>query len=51
MNIVMNDAGVFVEIQGTAEQQAFSDTELTSMLALAKKGTAELFELQQQALS
>lgn len=51
MNVVAVASGGFVEIQGTAEQQAFSDAELLSMLALARKGTRELFELQQQALN
>jgi ribonuclease PH len=50
MNVVAVASGGFVEIQGTAEQESFSDAELVSMLALARKGTRELFDLQQQAL-
>lgn len=51
LNVIMTAKGGFVEIQGTAEQEAFSDEELASMLALAKKGIAELCELQQAALN
>lgn len=50
MNIIMNDAGGFVEIQGTAEGETFSDDELMTMLALGKKGINELFEAQKAAL-
>ena len=50
MNVVMNDAGEFIEIQGTAEKSPFSDSQLEQMLALAKYGINELFELQRQAL-
>ena len=49
MNVVMNNQGGFIEVQGTAEAAAFSDEELTSMLALAKKGTAEIFDLQNES--
>ncbi|HEX7026337.1 MAG TPA: ribonuclease PH [Gammaproteobacteria bacterium] len=51
MNVVMNDAGAFVEIQGTAEGHAFRMDELQSMLQLAQKGVNELIELQRQALA
>ncbi|GAC1628044.1 MAG: ribonuclease PH [Nevskia sp.] len=51
MNVVMNEAGGFVEIQGTAEGHAFRRDELDAMLALAQKGIAELCELQRQALA
>jgi len=50
MNIVMNDSGGFIEIQGTAEGHAFRDNELESMLALGRKGVAELIAAQQAAL-
>jgi ribonuclease PH len=50
MNVVMNDAGDFIEIQGTAEGHAFSQDELTALLALARKGIAELLESQRSAL-
>ncbi|MHB8474502.1 MAG: ribonuclease PH [Gammaproteobacteria bacterium] len=50
MNVVMNDASAFVEIQGTAEGHAFRLEELQSMLALARDGIARLIELQREAL-
>ncbi|MCZ6526184.1 MAG: ribonuclease PH [Gammaproteobacteria bacterium] len=50
MNVVMNDAGDFIEIQGTAEGHPFNSDELNEMLALARRGFAHLFERQQQAL-
>lgn len=50
MNVVMNEAGGFIEIQGTAEGHAFSGDELNSMLALAKKGIGELVEKQAEVL-
>jgi ribonuclease PH len=50
MNIVMNDAGRFIEVQGTAEGHAFSDDELSAMLGLAKAGVAEILEQQNLAL-
>lgn len=50
MNVVMNDAGGFIEIQGTAEGHAFRRNELDSMLELAEKGISEIFTLQQAAL-
>jgi len=49
MNIVMNNSGRFIEVQGTAEGASFSDDELNNMLALARKGTQEIFALQTQA--
>ena len=50
MNVVMNDAGGFIEIQGTAEGHAFCRTELDAMLALARRGIASLVERQRAAL-
>jgi ribonuclease PH len=50
MNLVINDAGAFVEIQGTAEGHAFRADELTQMLALGQQGIAELIALQRAAL-
>ena len=50
MNLVMNDAGGFIELQGTAEGHAFRDDELATMLALGRKGVGELVEAQRQAL-
>ena len=51
MNFVLNDAGAFVEVQGTAEGHAFQMHELEAMIALARKGVAELIEAQQRALA
>lgn len=50
LNVVMTDAGGFIEVQGTAEGAPFSAQEFTSMLALAEKGINELFAIQQAAL-
>jgi ribonuclease PH len=50
MNIVMNDAGAFIEIQGTAEGHAFRRGELDHLLDLATAGVGELLALQQAAL-
>jgi ribonuclease PH len=50
MNVVMNNGGAFIEIQGTAEGHAFRRHELDAMLELASGGTAQLFALQAQAL-
>ncbi len=50
MNIVMNDAGGFIEIQGTAEGNAFSDEELQTMLQLGKNAITQLLEKQKAAL-
>ena len=50
MNVVMNNGGGFVEIQGTAEGHAFRRHELDALLELASGGIAQLFTLQAQAL-
>lgn len=44
MNIVMTDQQHFVEIQGNAEKKTFNAQELQQLLALAQKGTSDLFE-------
>jgi ribonuclease PH len=49
MNIVMNDAGHFIEVQGTAEGHAFRREELNQLLDLADKGIRELFIAQNEA--
>jgi ribonuclease PH len=46
MNVVMTSEGRFVEVQGTAEGQAFARPELDAMLGLAEKGIAEILDLQ-----
>ena len=51
MNVVMNDTGGFIEIQGTAEGHAFRRTELDTMLELAHRGIESLVELQRTALT
>ncbi|MQP76715.1 ribonuclease PH [Stenotrophomonas sp. MYb238] len=51
MNVVMNDGGGFIELQGTAEGHAFRRDELDALLALADKGIGELFTAQQAALA
>ncbi len=48
MNVVMTGAGQFVELQATAEKSAFGDTHLASLLTLARKGVAELIEVQRK---
>ncbi len=50
MNIVMTGSGRFVEIQGTGEEATFDDQQLSEMLALGRKGIAELTALQRKAL-
>ena len=50
MNVVMNDAGAFVEVQGTAEGHAFRRAELDQLLDLAAGGVADLLRLQREAL-
>jgi ribonuclease PH len=50
MNVVMNEAGRFVEIQGTAEGHAFSDDELAEMLRLARSGIDSIITAQDQAI-
>ncbi len=50
MNVVMNEAGAFIEVQGTAEGHAFHMNELQAMLALAQKGINELIAKQTEAL-
>jgi ribonuclease PH len=51
MNVVMNEAGGFIEVQGTAEGHAFRRDELDAMLALAAAGTRRLLQAQQEALA
>jgi ribonuclease PH len=50
MNVVMNDGGGFIELQGTAEGHAFRQDELDGMLALAKSGIEQLMQHQRDAL-
>ena len=50
MNVIMNDKGGFIEIQGTAEGEAFSDEHMMGMLSVARKGISEIMEMQREAL-
>lgn len=50
MNVVMNGAGHFIEVQGTAEGHAFRREELDGMLNLAAQGIGEIISLQNTAL-
>jgi len=51
MNVVMNDAGAFVEVQGTAEGHAFHRHELDAMLKLAEQGITQLIARQRETLA
>ncbi len=51
MNIVMNDQGGYIEVQGTAEGTAFSPQELQAMLDLGKQAIDQLIERQREALA
>jgi len=51
MNLVMNGAGEFIELQGTGEESTYTDEHLAAMLALGKIGIKQLLALQQAALA
>jgi ribonuclease PH len=51
MNVVMTEAGHFIEVQGTAEGAAFDRVGMNRLLDLAQAGIADLIRLQKQALS
>ena len=50
MNVVMTDDGHFVEVQGSGEESTFTEEQLAAMLALGKKGIAELLTAQRTLL-
>ncbi len=50
MNVVMNESGGFIEVQGTAEGHAFRRQELDEMLRLAEKGISEIQQAQRETL-
>tara|TARA_B100001094_G_scaffold10879_1_gene9721 strand:+ start:2507 stop:3220 length:714 start_codon:yes stop_codon:yes gene_type:complete len=50
MNVVMTETGKIIEVQGTAEQEAFSYDELLTMIELAKHGIQEIIEEQRSVL-
>jgi ribonuclease PH len=51
LNLVMNAAGEFIELQGTGEEATFSEAQLAELLALGKAGIRELLVAQQAALA
>jgi ribonuclease PH len=51
MNLVMNGAGEYIELQGTGEESTYNDEQLAAMLAVGKAGIKQLLELQQAALA
>jgi ribonuclease PH len=51
MNLVMNAAGEFVELQGSGEEATFTETQLADLLALGKAGIRELLTAQDQAIA
>lgn len=51
MNLVMDENGGFIEIQGTAEGETFTGDELMQMLELGKQGIREIFDLQHKAVA
>ena len=51
MNVVMDEHGRFVEIQGTAEGETFTFEQMQAMMALAQRGIQSLVGLQRQALN
>jgi len=50
MNVVMTGAGRFVEVQATAEHTPFEDSQMASLIELARVGIAELIEVQKRAV-
>jgi len=50
MNLVMNSAGEFIEVQGSGEEATFSELQLNDLLALGKAGIRELLAAQEKAL-
>lgn len=50
MNVVMNDAGNFIEVQGTAEGHAFTDDEFAAMIGLARAGIKDIIVAQDEAI-
>ncbi len=50
MNVVMNDRGQFIEVQGTGEAGVFDRAQLDALLDLATKGVGRLIEAQRKAL-
>jgi len=51
MNVVMTEAGEFIELQGTGEESTFNDSQLDAMLVFGKAGIRQLFQAQKDALT
>jgi ribonuclease PH len=51
MNLIMTDAGEFIELQGTGEESTFNETQLAAMLTSGKAGIQQLFQTQKAALA
>ena len=51
MNLVMNSAGEFIEVQGTGEEATFTESQLAELLALGKAGIRELLAAQEKAIA
>src|SRR5208282_1506406 len=51
MNLVMNSAGEFIELQGSGEEATFTESQLADLLALGKTGIRELLAAQEKALA
>jgi ribonuclease PH len=51
LNLVMNSAGEFIELQGSGEEATFTEVQLAGLLALGKSGIRELFIAQEKALA
>jgi ribonuclease PH len=50
MNLVMNDAGEYIEVQGSGEEATFTEEQLRQLLELGRAGIRQLLGLQQAAL-
>ncbi|HHY86906.1 MAG TPA: ribonuclease PH [Verrucomicrobia bacterium] len=50
LNLVMNSAGDFIELQGTGEESTFTEAQLARMLSLGRTGIEQLLAAQQEAL-
>jgi ribonuclease PH len=51
LNLVMNSAGEFIEVQGTGEEATFTEAQLADLLTLGKAGIRELLAAQEKALT
>ena len=51
MNIVMNGAGEFIEVQGTGEESTFTRAQLDELLEFGRLGVLQLMEAQKAALA